>query len=109
MLQARKEADQLMSKTQTKYPNELLHYRERLGLTQDQLAYLVHCRRAQTIRRMENGATIPGVVTALRLSAALRAPIEFLYRATFVNLRDEVRATEEHMPKGHQGMLPLSP
>jgi DNA-binding XRE family transcriptional regulator len=97
-----------MSKTQTKYPNSLLRYRERLGLTQEQLAHLIRCRRAQTIRRMESGATIPGVVTALRLSAALRAPVEFLYQQTFTNLRDEVRAIEENMPKGQQGMLPLS-
>src|ERR1035441_2747127 len=97
-----------MSKTKTKYPNDLLHYRERIGLTQEQLAHLVRCRRAQTIRRMESGTTIPGVMTALRLSAALRVPVEFLYQQTFTNLRDEVRAAEEHMPKGQQGMLPLS-
>jgi DNA-binding XRE family transcriptional regulator len=97
-----------MYKTQTKYPNHLLRYRERLGLTQEQLAYIVRCRRAQTIRRMESGATIPGVMTALRLSAALRVPIEFLYQQTFIHLRDEVRAVEDHMPKGQQGMLPLT-
>lgn len=108
MLQTRKEATNTLSKTQTKYPNNLLRYRERLGLTQEQLAHLVRCRRAQTIRRMESGATIPGVVTALRLSAALRTPVEFLYQQTFTNLRDEVRAVEEHMPKGQQGMLQLS-
>ena len=96
-----------MSKTKTKYPNDLLHYRERIGLTQEQLAHLVRCRRAQTIRRMESGATMPGVVTAFRLSAALRVPVEFLYRQTFINLRDEVRAVEEHLPKGQQGLLPL--
>lgn len=50
---------------------------------------------------------MPGVVTAFRLSAALRVPVEFLYRQTFINLRDEVRAVEEHMPKGQQGLLPL--
>ena len=97
-----------MSKTKTKYPNNLLRYRERLGLTQEQLAYIVRCRRAQTIRRMENGATIPGVVTVLRLSAALRVPVEFLYQQTFTNLRDEVRASEGNMPKGQQGLLPLT-
>lgn len=96
-----------MSKTQTKYPNSLLQYRERLGFTQEQLAHLVRCRRAQTIRRMESGKTIPGVVTALRLSAALRAPVEFLYQQTYTNLREEVRAVEERMSKGQQGMLPL--
>jgi len=84
-----------------------LRYRERLGFTQDQLAHLVGCRRAQTIRRIESGSTLPGVITALRLSAALRTPVEFLYQETFMNLRDEVRAKEERMPKGQQGVLPL--
>jgi len=97
-----------MSKTKTKFPNDLLRYRERLGLTQEHLAHLVRCRRAQTIRRMESGATMPGVITAFRLSAALRVPVEFLYQQTFIYLRDEVRAAEEQMPKGQQGMLPLS-
>jgi len=96
-----------LSKTQTKYPNSLLQYRERLGFTQEQLAHLVGCRRAQTIRRIESGGTLPGVVTVLRLSAALRAPVEFLYQETFKTLREEVRTTEERMPKGQQGVLPL--
>jgi transcriptional regulator with XRE-family HTH domain len=96
-----------MSKTKTKYPNQLTRYRERLGLTQDQLAQIIGCRTAQTIRRIEMGHTIPGVVTVLRLSAALRVPVEFLYQETFIHLREEVRATEEGMPRGRQGMLPL--
>jgi len=96
-----------MSKTKIKYPNSLLRYRERFGLTQDQLAHLIGCRRAQTIRRIENGSTLPGVMTVLRLSVALRAPVEFLYKETFTNLREEVRAKEERMPKGQQGVLPL--
>jgi DNA-binding XRE family transcriptional regulator len=96
-----------MSKTKTKYPNSLLRYRERLGFTQDQLAHLVGCRRAQTIRRIESGSTLPGVMTVMRLSSALRTPVEFLYQETFMNLRDEVRAKEERMPKGQQGVLPL--
>src|ERR1700712_4200514 len=96
-----------MSKTKTKYPNHLTRYRERLGITQDHLARIIGCRTAQTIRRIETGNTLPGLVTVLRLSAALRVPVEFLYQETFTNLRDEVRATEESLPKGRQGVLPL--
>jgi len=96
-----------MSKTQTKYPNSLLRYRERLGFTQKQLAQIVGCRRAQTIRRIESGITLPGAITMLRLAAALRVPVEFMYQETFINLREEVRDREERMPKGQQGVLPL--
>lgn len=96
-----------MSKTQTKYPNSVLRYRERMGYSREQVAQLVGCQRTQTIRRIETGTAVPGVLTALRLAAALRVPVEFLFDETFHNLRDEVRATEERMPKGRQGVLPL--
>ncbi len=96
-----------MSQTKTKYPNHLTRYRERLGYTQEQLAELIGCKLSQTIRRIESGKVGPGVVTVLRLSAALRVPVEFLYQETFLNLRDEVRVTEERMPRGRQGVLPL--
>ena len=95
-----------MSKPKQKYLNHLTRYRERLGFTQEQLATIVG-RRAQTIWRIESGLTLPGVVTAFRLSAALRTPLEFLYPETFISLRDEVRGNEERMPKGRQGVLPL--
>ena len=107
MLQARKEDNQSMSKPKQKYPNHLTRYRERLGLTQQQLARLVGCRRRQTIGRIENGVTLPGVITLLRLSAVLRVPAEFLYQETYIRLRAEVRLQEERMPKGTQGVLPL--
>lgn len=97
-----------MSKTQTKYPNNLTRYRERLGYSREQVAALVGCKKGQTIGRIESGKVVPGVVTVLRLSAALRVPVEFLYQETFHNLREQVRATEERMPKGRQGVLPLS-
>ena len=86
-----------MSETTIKYPNDLLRYRERLGLTQEHLVHLVRCRRAQTICRKERGATMPGLVTSFRLSAALRGPVEFLRSQTFINLRNQVRAAEEHI------------
>jgi DNA-binding XRE family transcriptional regulator len=96
-----------MSKTKTKYPNHLTRYRERLGLTQEQLAKIVACRTTKTIRRIENGRMLPRLVTMFRISAALRVPVEFLYQETYLTLREEVRATEERMPKGRQGVLPL--
>ena len=89
-----------MSKTQIKYKNNILVYRERLGLTQEQLAHMIRCRRPQTIRRIERGTTVPGLTRALRLSAALRVPVEFLYQPTYIHLRDEVRAAEEGMESG---------
>jgi len=96
-----------MSKPKQKHPNHLTRYRERLGFTQEQLARLVGCRRRQTIARIEAGASLPNVKTLLKLSAAVRAPVEFLYEETYLCLRTEVRLQEERMPKGTQGVLPL--
>lgn len=96
-----------MSKTKIKYPNHLTRYRVRLGYTQEQLAKLVGCRRAQTVRRLESGTTLPGMLTILKLSAALRTPVEFLYNDTFISLRDDIRRQEELTLKGIQGVLPL--
>jgi len=96
-----------MSIPKQKYPNHLTRYRERFGFTQQQLACIVGCRRRETIGRIESGLTLPGVITLLRLSAALRVPVEFLYQETFISLRAEVREQEERMSKGTQGVLPL--
>jgi transcriptional regulator with XRE-family HTH domain len=97
-----------MSKTKIKFPNTVLHYRERLGFTQDQLAHIAGCKHSRRIRRIESGSVMPASVTVMRIAAALRVPVEILYRKTYEELREQVRATEERMPKGTQGMLPLA-
>ena len=96
-----------MFKTKVKYANRLLYYRERLGFTQEQLAALAGFRSSREIRRIESGETLPGIVPTMRLGAALRVPIEFLYEETYKSLQSDVRATEEHMVIGRQGVLPL--
>lgn len=96
-----------MSKTQTKYPNSVLRYRERLGFTQAELAEMVGCKHSRSIRRIERGSVLPTTAVMLRIALALRVQIEFLYLETNLNLRDEVRAKEERMSRGRQGVLPL--
>ena len=107
MLQARKEANNPLSKSKQKYPNHLTRYRERLGFTQQQLAHIIGCRSRETVGRFESGETLPGTMTLLRLSAVVRIPVEFLYQETYLGIREEVRTQEERMPKGIQGILPL--
>jgi transcriptional regulator with XRE-family HTH domain len=96
-----------MSKTNIKFPNSISAHREKLGFTQDQLAFIVGCRYSRSIRRFESGRGMPGALMVLRLGAALRVPVDSLYAEAYKGLREEVRATEERMPKGQQGMLPL--
>lgn len=96
-----------MSKTNTKYPNSVQHHRERLGFTQEQLAHIVGCKNKRSIRRIESGEVMPGSLLVFRLGAALRVMVDSLYKDTYESLREEVRATEERMPRGTQGVLPL--
>jgi transcriptional regulator with XRE-family HTH domain len=107
MLQARKETTSIVTKTKSKYPNRVPEYRERLGFTQDQLAHMVGWKNNRRIRRIENGEVMPGSLTVFRLSAALRVPVDYLYAETINQLRVEVHAIEERMPKGRQGVLLL--
>jgi putative transcriptional regulator len=58
--------------------NRVREVRSDLGLTQDQLADLVGVAR-QSIISIEKGRFLPTVETALRISAALKAPVEDLF------------------------------
>jgi DNA-binding XRE family transcriptional regulator len=96
-----------MSQTKTKYRNSVMKYRERFRFTQEQLAYIVGCKSERSIRRIESGEVMPGALLILRLGAALRVPVDALYEETYILLREQVRAAEERMPKGTQGVLPI--
>lgn len=61
--------------------NRVREFRANLGLTQDELAELVGVAR-QSIISIEKGRFLPTVETALRISAALKAPVEDLFWLT---------------------------
>ena len=96
-----------MSETKTKFPNSVQQYRERLGFTQGQLAHIVGCKNDRRIRRIESGEIVPSSLIVFRLAVTLRVPVDFLYLKTIDALREDVRAIEERMPEGIQGVLPL--
>ena len=56
----------------------LKQYRQRKGLTQEQLAALVGVRR-ETIIRLESGRYNPSLKLAVSVSRAVGAPIELLF------------------------------
>jgi putative transcriptional regulator len=58
--------------------NNLRDAREKLGITQENLAELVGLSR-QSIISIERGRFIPSIETALKLSSALNIPIEKLF------------------------------
>ena len=58
--------------------NRVRETRTYLGLTQEQVADLIGVAR-QSIIAIEKGHFLPSIETALRLSAALKAPVETLF------------------------------
>jgi len=58
--------------------NRVREIRANSGLTQEQLADLVGVAR-QSIISIEKGHFLPTIETALRISAALRVPVEHLF------------------------------
>ncbi len=62
----------------TQLSNQLRAERDRVGLTQAQLADLVGVSR-KTINTVENSVFIPSTLLALRLARALDRPVEALF------------------------------
>jgi putative transcriptional regulator len=58
--------------------NRLKEERTRRGLSQAELADLVHVSR-KTINTVENGVFVPSTILALRLAAALGTSVERLF------------------------------
>lgn len=58
--------------------NRVREARSALGLTQEQLAGAVEVSR-QSIISIEKGHFLPNIDTALRLSAALKVPVEQIF------------------------------
>jgi putative transcriptional regulator len=58
--------------------NRLLKERDRLNLTQAELAEKIGVSR-KTINTIENGVFIPSTVLALKLAKALGKPVEHLF------------------------------
>lgn len=94
--------------TDDNQPNHLVHYRNRMGLTQLQVASLLGWKNIKAISKMESGTALPTMNTALKLSAIYRIPVEFLYHDLYVKLRSEVREKEAKAASfGKQQELPL--
>ena len=59
--------------------NHLREERDRLGLTQAELAERVGVSR-KTVNTVENGVFVPSTLLALKLARALGKPVETLFR-----------------------------
>lgn len=70
--------------------NQLRVYRNRRKLRLRDVALLVGQREAAHISHWEKGTRTPSLDNALKLSAALRCPIEILFFERFNQLRNNV-------------------
>lgn len=72
----------------TKINNRLWQARQRAGLEQKQVAYLLGHKTCNQISRYERGDCLPNLQTALKLEIILRAPV----REIFPDLYEQHRA-----------------
>jgi transcriptional regulator with XRE-family HTH domain len=85
--------------------NSLFIYRRRMGFSQKHVARLLGFRDTSMLSRYEHGRSVPPLPVALSLGIVLRVPVEFLFPALYEQLRNAIRAEEEHMTKPVQPTL----
>jgi DNA-binding XRE family transcriptional regulator len=96
-----------LSKDKNKHPNHLVRFRKRMRFSQEFAAKLLGLQSRATLSSLEMGARLPTFLTALKLGAMYRVPVEFLYHDQYAKLRYEVRSREEAASAGVQEELPL--
>ncbi len=88
--------------TRSKSPNDLVLYRERMGLSQKQVADLLGLHTTVSLSMIEHGHRSPSLKTALRLAAIYRTPVEYLFSATYLGVRDEIREREQQVSRNFE-------
>lgn len=84
-----------MSKTKPKVinkivPNDIRRERRRRHFKLKDIALLMGVKSQANLSHLESGRKKASLVTALKLSAVLKCPVEFLYRDLFNSIRKEV-------------------
>jgi transcriptional regulator with XRE-family HTH domain len=86
--------------------NSLLAFRLRLNISQREVARLLGHGSTKMVSKLERGNATPSLTTALKLSAILRAPVEFLFPELYSELRQRIRQLESQKVE-HIQQLPL--
>jgi transcriptional regulator with XRE-family HTH domain len=87
----------------SKLPNYLRTHRKRLGLSQDEVAYLLGAESGAKASRYERFAREPGFRTALACEAVFQRPIRELFAGLYERIEREVaeRAKKLVLKTGH--------
>jgi len=72
-----------------KLPNYLKSHRKRLGLTQDQVAFLLGCRSGTKVSRYERFARVPPLRTAMAFAAVYHTSVETLFAGVYDGVERE--------------------
>ena len=76
--------------TSSKLPNYLRVYRKRLGLSQNEVAFLLGWRNASQPSRYEHFSRMPNLRTVLALSVILRVSVRELFLGEYQKVENEV-------------------
>ncbi len=83
-------------------------YRERMGFTQQHVAYLLGVRSKTLLSKIEQGHGFPNLKTALKLAVVYRVPVDFLYPDLYSSYREVIRKRELAMfNTEQQQVLPI--
>ena len=94
-----------MQKNKHRHKNSLDYYRRRMRFSTPDVAYLLGHQNSKTVADYERGTRLPTLINALKLSAILRTPVEFLFGELYEDLRNGIRAEEERTAQPRQAML----
>jgi len=76
--------------SQNQIANQLRSYREKRGLRQRDVARLIGQSSSAHLSHWEKGRELPSFTNALRLSAAIKCPVEVLFYGLFDQLRKDI-------------------
>jgi DNA-binding XRE family transcriptional regulator len=65
-----------------------------MHFTQTHVASLLKHKGISRLSQLENGKCLPTLLTALKLAAIYRAPVEALFADIFLDERDQIRKIE---------------
>jgi transcriptional regulator with XRE-family HTH domain len=89
---------------QSQLPNYLLAHRKRLGLSQDEVAYLLGAEDGGKVCRYERYAREPGFRAALAYEAIYQRPIREVFAGLFRQIEQEVAERAKALAVNTDGM-----
>jgi len=91
---------------QPQLPNYLLAHRKRLGLSQDEVAYLLGAESGAKACRYERFVREPGFCTTLACEAVFQRPIRNLFAGRYKQIEREVARRAQRLALKIAGMKP---